>query len=95
MPICNITLDLNPQVTLVSTLTRIHEWSQDPRQAPNVMIAPCLRSLTETVVVGIKQGEILGRTKQYTHAHTIYTVRSTLQGVRNTHSSSTNISFQI
>ena len=50
-----------------------------PDGPPPVTIAPCLRSLT--VVVGIKQGEILGRTEQYTHAHTIYIVHDVIQEV--------------
>ena len=44
-----------------------------------VTTAPCLRSLT--VGVGIKQGEILGRTEQYKHAHSIYTVHDVIQEV--------------
>ena len=75
----NATLDLDPQVTLVGRLTRVREWSQDPRRAPPVPIVPCLRSLT--VVVGIKQGEILGRTEQHKHAHTVYTVYDIMQEV--------------
>ena len=51
-------------------------WT-DP-QAP-VTTAPCLRSLT--VVVDIKQEEILGRTEQYTHAHDINTVHDVIQEV--------------
>ena len=76
---CNATLSPDPQVTLVDRLTRACEWSQDPGRAPPVTTAPCLRSLT--VVVGIKQGEILGRTEQYKHAHSIYTVHDVIQEV--------------
>ena len=50
-----------------------------PDGPPPVTTAPCLRSLT--VGVGIKQGEILGRTEQYKHAHSIYTVHDVIQEV--------------
>ena len=50
-----------------------------PDGPPPVTTAPCLHSLT--VVVGIKQGEILGRTEQYKHAHSIYTVHDVIQEV--------------
>ena len=50
-----------------------------PDRPPPVTTAPCLRSLT--VVVDIKQGEILGRTEQYTHVHAINTVHDVIQEV--------------
>ena len=50
-----------------------------PDGPPPVTTAPCLRSLT--VVEGIKQGEILGRSEQYKHAHSIYTVHDEIQEV--------------
>ena len=50
-----------------------------PDGPPPVKTAPCLHSLI--VVVDIKQGEILGRTEQYTHAHTINTVHDVIQEV--------------
>ena len=50
-----------------------------PDGPPPVTTAPCLRSLT--VGVGIKQGEILGRTEQNKHAHNIYTVHDEIQEV--------------
>ena len=52
-----------------------------PDGPPPVTTAPCLCSLT--VVVGIKQGEILERTEQHEHAHTIYTVHDVIQEVIN------------